>query len=70
MNGGQKPLPGNIAQFLCEEQWSNSACCGYVLIACKELGYSEKKIDELLSALNDTFGNYSVECAKKKFMNY
>ena len=70
MIDGQKPLPANIVNFLCEEQWSNNACCGYVLIACKTLGYSEKQIDQLLSALNDTFGNFSVECAKEKYMNY
>jgi hypothetical protein len=70
MNIGQKPLPGNIVQSLCEEQWSNNACCGYALIACKALGYSEKQIGEFLSALNNAFGNYSVERAKEKYMNY
>lgn len=70
MKDGQKHLPVNLVQLLCEEQWSNNACCGYVLIACKALGYSEKQINELLSALNDAFSNYSVECAKEKYLNY
>lgn len=69
MNVGQEHLHEDILRLLCDEQWSNNACCGYVLIACRTLGYSEKQINELLSALNDAFGNFSVERAKEKYLH-
>ena len=35
-------------QLLTSEQWSNAACMGYVIKACKSLDYSEKEISALL----------------------
>jgi len=40
MNDGQDLLESNIMNILCDEKWSNSACCGYAVIACKALGYA------------------------------
>ncbi len=53
---------------LCFEQWSNDACLGYVQLAAINIGYPKENIIELLKALENTFGNYSVEEAKKRYL--
>ncbi len=68
MENGQEQSAKNLIQLICEEQWSNAACCGYMRIACKILDYSEKQTEELLSAMQIAFGNYTVEYAKKKYL--
>ncbi|MDO4300080.1 MAG: hypothetical protein Q4D26_01670 [Clostridia bacterium] len=57
----------SILQKLCEEQWSNEACLGYVILACNILGYSSDEKFRLISTVEETFGNYTVLQAKKKF---
>ena len=56
-----------IMAMLCDESWSNNACCGYVLFAVKSLGYSKDQTEKLFYALNAAFGNHSVEEAKHKY---
>lgn len=53
---------------LCFEQWSNESCLGYVQLAATNIGYSKENIIELLKAVENTFGNYSVEEAKKRYL--
>lgn len=67
MNTEQENKNRNIMVLLCSDIWSNSACCGYVLFAAKSLGYSKEQISELISSINDAFGNHSVEEAKRKY---
>ena len=67
MSNGQACSNDNILSYLCDEKWSNNACCGYVLMACKALGYSDEQKRELLSAVNDAFGNYTVSEAEQKY---
>lgn len=52
----------------CFEQWSNEGCLGYVQLATINIGYSKENIIELLKAVENTFGNYSVEEAKRKYL--
>jgi len=66
MKNGQACSKENILRYLCDEEWSNDACCGYVLIACKALGYTDEQKRNLISAINDAFGNYTVDEAKQK----
>lgn len=57
----------SILPKLCEEQWSNEACLGYVILACVILGYSSEEKYRLISTVEETFGNYTVSQAKKIF---
>ncbi len=50
---------------LCFEQWSNESCLGYVQLAAINIGYTKENIIELIKAVENIFGNYSVEEAKK-----
>jgi hypothetical protein len=67
MNSEKENKNQIIKPLLCDESWSNSACCGYALFAAKSLGYSKEQIRDLISALNAAFGNHSVEEAKCKY---
>jgi hypothetical protein len=60
----------DILRLLCDEQWSNAACCGYLIIACETLGYSHEKADLLLNAMKNAFNQHSVEQAKSKYIKY
>lgn len=53
---------------LCFEQWSNESCLGYVKLAVINMDYSKEQIVELLRAVENTFSNYSVEEAKKRYL--
>ena len=57
-------------KLLTSEQWSNVACMGYVIKACKSLDYSDKEISELLQALNTMFSNFTLEEAEKEYRSY
>ncbi|MDP4093953.1 MAG: RuvA C-terminal domain-containing protein [Bacillota bacterium] len=67
MNTEQENKNHSIKALLCDEPWSNSACCGYVMFAAKSLGYSKEQIRELISALNAAFGNHTVEEVKHNY---
>ncbi len=57
-----------IINKLCFEQWSNESCLGYVQLAAINMSYTKESIIELLKAVENTFGNYSVEEAKKSYL--
>lgn len=57
----------NILKELCNEQWSNEACMGYIILACGILEYSEKEKRELMNAVENMFGYYTVSQAKEKY---
>lgn len=56
--------------LLCANQWSNAACMGYAIKACKALDYSEKEISEFVTALNAMFSNFTLEEAEEEYRNY
>ena len=41
-----------ISALFGSDKWSNSACCGYVILACKNLGYTKQESQNLLEAVN------------------
>lgn len=63
-----KVSPEVIPWSLLSEEWSNAACCGYVILACNALGCSEQQVNDILSAMYDKFEIYSVKQAKEKYM--
>ncbi|MER2149898.1 MAG: hypothetical protein ABS987_12220 [Ruminococcus sp.] len=56
--------------LLCANQWSNAACMGYAIKACKVLDYSEKEISEFVITLNAMFSNFTLEEAEEEYRNY
>ena len=56
--------------LLCANQWSNAACMGYAIKACKALDYSEKEISEFVITLNAMFSNFTLEEAEEEYRNY
>ncbi|MGN0503057.1 MAG: hypothetical protein ACI4HN_09035 [Ruminococcus sp.] len=50
--------------------WSNSACLGYAILACRNLGFTGCEITDFIDMLNSTFGNYSIEEAEKVYLNF
>ena len=50
--------------------WSNSACMGYVIQACRALDYPESEISALLKALKAMFSNHSVEEAEQTYRDF
>ncbi|SCX31180.1 hypothetical protein SAMN02910436_02668 [Ruminococcaceae bacterium P7] len=57
-------------KLLTSGQWSNAACMGYVIKACKSLEYSDKEISALLQALNMMFSNFTFEEAEEEYRSY
>jgi hypothetical protein len=55
----------SLREMLCGEQWSNAACCGYLLLACDNLNLDKTQIEALLSSMKAMFDSCSVESAKK-----
>ena len=56
--------------MLATNQWSNAACMGYAIKACKALDYSEKEISEFVITLNAMFSNFTPEEAEEEYRNY
>ena len=56
-----------ISTLLGSDTWSNAACCGYVLLACKNLGYTKQESQNLLEAVNSAFKNYTIQQAEKEY---
>ena len=56
-----------LSALLGSDTWSNAACCGYVLLACKNLGYTKQKSKSLLEAVNVAFENYTIQQAEKEY---
>ena len=60
----------DVFQLLTSGQWSNAACMGYVIKACKSLDYSDKEISALLQALNMMFSNFTLDEAEEEYRSY
>lgn len=67
---------GNRSQFLryliAQEQspegrWSNYAALGYTILACKDLGYTDEQIEDLVRGINRNFDMKTVDEAKKVY---
>lgn len=56
-----------LSALLGSDTWSNAACCGYVLLACKKLGYNKQESRNLLEAVNAMFENYTIQQAEKVY---
>ena len=56
-----------LSELLGIDTWSNAACCGYVLLACKNLGYTKQDSRKLLEAVNAVFENYTIQQAEKGY---
>lgn len=70
MNKQNKEVSFQFAQKMLFDEWSNSACCGYLISACKSLKYTNKEICTIIKSLNNAFNNISVDDAKKIYENY
>ena len=55
---------------LLSEQWSNAACCGYVIEACTSLRFDKSMIDSILKGLYDSFEIKTVKQAEKIYYDY
>jgi hypothetical protein len=55
---------------LLSEQWSNAACCGYVIEACTSLRLDKSMIDSILKGLRDSFEIKTVKQAEKIYYDY
>jgi acyl-[acyl carrier protein]--UDP-N-acetylglucosamine O-acyltransferase len=49
------------------EEWSNSACLGYVILGLKRQGYSTEETEEIVAAVRSQFDSKSVEEAKEVY---
>ena len=56
--------------LLSANQWSNAACMGYAIKACKALNYSEKEISEFVITLNAMFSNFTLDEVEEEYRNY
>ena len=56
-----------ISALLESDIWSNAAYCGYVLLACKNLGYARQEIQNLFEAVNLAFKNYTIQQAEREY---
>jgi len=52
------------------EEWSNDACRGYLILACKKLNYSKKQTQELLDAMKIAFDWTSVKEAEEIYCKF
>ncbi len=51
------------------QQWSNNACCGYVVMAMENCGFSEKDITQVVSKLHELFDSETLEDVKTHYSN-
>ena len=65
MENGQ--ASNRLSGLLNSDEWSNAACCGYVLWACKNLAYTKQEIQKLLTELNLAFSNYTLQEAETRY---
>jgi len=59
-----------MLQLLCDEQWSNAACSGYLILACEKEGYTRVQTKKLLKYMEDAFSQKTIEQAKKKYYDF
>jgi hypothetical protein len=50
-----------------QDEWSNDACRGYVIMAMEDCGFSKKDIRRVVGQLYEVFDLNSVQDAKEKF---
>lgn len=74
-----KQAKGNRSQFLRklvwnaqeeQEEWSNQACLGYVIMAAEKLDYSKEEIEKLVRKMQLIFDFKTVNEAREKYINY
>lgn len=56
-----------LSELFGSDTWSNATCCGYVLLACENLGYTQQESRNLLKAVNAAFENYTIQQAEKEY---
>ena len=52
-----------------QDEWSNDACRGYVIMAMENCGFSKKDIRRVVGQLYEIFDLNSVEDAKEKYLS-
>lgn len=52
------------------EHWSNTACMGYVIKACKSLNYSREEISIFLGTISAMFSNFTIEQAESEYIEF
>lgn len=52
------------------EEWSNSACLGYAILACRNIGFTESEVADFIDMMNSVFGNYSTVEAEKVYLDF
>ncbi|MEK5105117.1 DUF2239 family protein [Cytobacillus sp. FSL M8-0252] len=71
-----KQAEGNRSQYLrrlvweaqsSEYEWSNNASLGYAILGAKNLGYTDKQIEELVRAIYREFDMKTLDEAKKVY---
>lgn len=48
-------------ESLCQENWSNNACLGYVIKAAKRMKFTEKQTQDLVNSVRAQFDVVSTE---------
>lgn len=69
-NSKDKSDTSELLKMLCMEQWSNSACSGYAILACRRLNFTKNQTNEFLSALNFIYEQYAVDEATHIYMDF
>ena len=49
------------------DEWSNDACCGYIIMAMENCGFSKKDVQRVVRQLHEVMDFNTLEDAKKKF---
>lgn len=62
-----KQTLSSLSEVLKNDMWSNAACSGYVILACKNLRYTKAESKKILEALDVVFSNYTLQEAEKRF---
>lgn len=57
----------SFSPFFEPDEWSNDACCGYVIMAMEACGFLKEDIRRVSAQLHEVFDFNSVEDAKKKY---
>lgn len=52
------------------DNWSNAACCGYVIKTCENIGLSSKETKEIITQIKLLFDKYTVDEAKNIFYRF
>lgn len=69
-NSQDKSDAPELLKMLCMEQWSNSACSGYAILACRRLNLTKNQTNDFLSALKSIYEQYAVDEAMHVYMDF